>query len=386
MSQTQTDFSAKRKKRTQLKSTKPPPVLPGLPEHIAQLCLSRVQPSLLFNVCRSWRRLIYSPSFPPFLSLYTLLSSKSHQILHFYSFDPVASTWEPLPPPPDPPIDLLLHHPSFLSRKLPVQSVSVSGKLVLLAATTHNFYPALTRPLLFNPIHRNWVFGPPLNTPRRWCAAGSLHNVVYVASGIGYQFSTEVARSVEKWDLQKNKYNNNYYHNGGCGGGGGRWEKMKGLKDGTFCRDAVDAVGWRGKLCMVNVKGYGAKEGVVYDVERDTWREMPEGMIKGWRGPVAAMDEEVMLTVDETNGALRKYDEEKDDWEEMIIQSNMLVGAQQIACGGGRVCVVGGEGGIVVVDVVAAPPRIWAVDTPNGFQALAVHILPRMSQSVPTDY
>ncbi|XP_031258780.1 F-box/kelch-repeat protein SKIP25-like [Pistacia vera] len=378
----QTDFPAKRQNRTQLISDKPPPLLPGLPDHIAQLCLSRVHPSILFSVSRSWRRLIYSPSFAPFLSLYTLFSSKSDKILHFYSFDPISSTWEALPPSPsDPPIHLILHHPSFLSRKLPIQSVSVSGKLVLLAATTHNFYPALKRPLLFNPIHRNWVFGPPLLTPRRWCVAGSLRNVVYVASGIGSHFSTDVARSVEKWDLHKTKNNNNYYHNGG----GGRWEKMKGLKDGRFCREAVDAVGWRGKLCMVNVKGYGAKEGVVYDVDSDTWREMPDGMIKGWRGPVAAVDEEVMFMVDETNGALRKYDEEKDDWVQ-IIQSNMLVGAQQIAGGGGRVCVIGGdEGGIVVVDVVAEPPRLWVVETPNGYQALTVHILPRMSQPATTN-
>ncbi|KAH7577432.1 hypothetical protein ACOSP7_001667 [Xanthoceras sorbifolium] len=356
-------------------------LLPGLPDDIAQVCLSNVRcPSLVFSVCKSWRRLLYSPSFPPFLSLYTTNTYNSSNSLHFSAFDPLSCKWESLPPPP-PDQPLLLHqHSSFLSRTLPVQSVSASGNLVLLAATTHNLNAALSRPLLFNPILRNWLFGPPLLTPRRWCAAGSLGHAVYVASGIGSHFSTDVARSVEKWDLHATVSVKSC-----CSGW--RWEKMKGrLKDGRFSRDAVDAVGWRGRLCMVNVKGDAAKEGIVYDVGRDTLRDMPEGMLKGWRGPVAAMDEEILYTVDETKGSLRKYDQETDCWVE-IISSGMLVGAQQIAAAAGKVCVVcdgtdggGGGSGIVVVDVRAALPRIWLLDTPPGFQVLTVHILPRMSR------
>ncbi|CAN0840593.1 F-box/kelch-repeat protein SKIP25 [Linum grandiflorum] len=156
------------------------------------------------------------------------------------------------------------------------------------------------------------------------------------------------------------------------------------MKDGRFCREAIDAVGWKGKLCMVNVKGNSAaKEGAVYDVSRNSWEEMPAGMIGGWKGPVAAMDEEVMYTVDEVEGAVRRYVPEMDGWEE-VVASPLLRGAEQVAAGGGRVCVVcggGGGGGIVVVDVVREPARIWVVDLPNGFDyAVAVHILPRMSR------
>ncbi|CAN1143980.1 F-box/kelch-repeat protein SKIP25 [Linum perenne] len=153
------------------------------------------------------------------------------------------------------------------------------------------------------------------------------------------------------------------------------------MKDGRFSRDAIDAVGWRGKLCMVNVKGNAAKEGAVYDVVRDSWEEMPDGMIAGWNGPVAAMDEDDMFVVDEEKGAVRRYDQEKDGWEE-VVASPLLRGAQQMAAGGGRVCVVCGDGeeGIVVVDVVARPSRIWVVELPDGFDAVAVHVLPRMSR------
>lgn len=131
---------------------------------------------------------------------------------------------------------------------------------------------------------------------------------------------------------------------------------------------------------MVNVKGDAPKEGVVYDLERDEWEEMPEGMIGGWRGPVAAMDEEVMFVVDEVTGSLRRYHPEGDFWEE-VMASIRLKGAVQMAAGGGRVCVVcgGSRDAIAVVDVVASPPRIWIEPTPPGMEVVAVHVLPRIS-------
>lgn len=365
------------------------PLLPGLPDHIAQACLSLVHPSILYSVCRSWRRVIYTRSFPPFPSLYALLSSSSSSSLQnsiqFYNFDPISSSWRALPTtPPDPPLHLFLRHPSFISRNLPIQTVSASGKLVLLAATTHNFFPALPRPLVFDPDTSRWLFGPPLANPRRWCAAGTLSGAVYVASGIGSHFSIDVARSVEKWVLSKKNDNSspipigrnptrNEYM-------GWEWERVSGLRDGRFSRDAIDAVGWRGKLCMVNMKGDAVKDGVVYDAEKDAWQDMPAGMIAGWTGPVAAMNEDVMYVVDEAKGALRRYDPARDMWDQ-ILESESLRGADQIAAGGGRVCVVC-RGRIVVVDVAASGPRVWHVEAPSGLEAVAIHILPRMSQPV----
>jgi hypothetical protein len=198
-----------------------------------------------------------------------------------------------------------------------------------------------------------------------------------VASGIGSQFNTDVSKSVEKWDLQSKNVGISTIANKTITW---KWEKVKGLKDGRFCRDAIDAVGWRGKLCMVNMKGDAPKEGLVYDTEKDAWENMPEGMLAGWRGPVASMDEETMFVVDEARGVLRKYDPEKDYWEHMM-ESERLVGAQKIAAGGGRVCVIRGcSTEIVVLDVAALPVKLWVVKTPPGFEALAIHILPRMSR------
>ncbi|OWM65024.1 F-box/kelch-repeat protein SKIP25 [Punica granatum] len=378
---------AKRRKLVHNDRNPQPSLLPGLPDHIAHLCLSRVHPASLYSVCRSWRRLIYSSSFPPFLSLYALLSqldepsspapdhSSSLSRIEFATFDPVSSRWLPLPPPlPDQPLSILLRHRSFLSRIFPIQSVAVSGNLVLLAATANNFFPAIPCPLVFNPTTRAWSAGPPLSSPRRWCTAGVFRGAVYVGSGVGSQFSADVARSFEKWDLNGNDLRSSAGH-------AWKWQKLRELKDIRFSRDAIEAVGWRGKLCMVNVKGGAVREGIVYDVAEDIWEEMPKGMIGGWKGPAAAMDEAELYAVDEANGSLRRYDPERDEWDDVIVSAE-LKGAQQIAAAGGRVCALSGDAGcqIVVVDAAASPPRTWVVETPKGSRAVSVHIMPRMSQ------
>ncbi|BFG21292.1 hypothetical protein CerSpe_075660 [Prunus speciosa] len=368
----------KKHNQTQASSNETLP-LPGLPNHLAQLCLAKINPSILFSVCHSWRRLIYSPSFPPFFSLYALLSPppdhNPNSPIQFSSLDPISNTWTSLPSPPsDPPLHLLHRHPAFLSRKLPIQTLSVSGCLVLVAATNHQFKPALPRPLVFQPLSNQWSFGPPLPKPRRWCAAGTVGGKVYVASGMGTTYRGDVARSMEEWDMRRKEVS-------------ASWVKKAGLKDGRFSREAVEAIGYRGKLWMVNVKGNAIKEGAVYDVEKDTWQDMPQGMLGGWNGPTATSindddddhhDHDAMYVVDESKGVLSKYVDENDCWE-VVLDSVVLREAEQVCAGRGRVCVVCANGTrIVVVDVVAPPPRIWVVEPPPMLQVVAVHILPRM--------
>ncbi|XP_043696252.1 F-box/kelch-repeat protein SKIP25 [Telopea speciosissima] len=382
--------ATKRHRQTHQPVQQHQPLLPGLPDHLAQLCLSLVPPSLLYSVCHSWRRLIYSPSFPPFLSLYTLfysssttaattttttttsfLRNQSHQPnqlqpnpIEFLSFDPISSKWNRLPPPPSDSNHgpLLLRHPSFLSRNLPIQSVSVSNHVVLLAGTNPNLLPALSHPHIFHPNSNQWRIGPPFSTPRRWCAAGATNGKLYMVSGVGSHYSPDVARSAQRCDLRNEEW---------------VWEKVAAFKDGRFSRDAVEAVGWRGKLCMVNLKGNAPKEGAIYDVENDQWEGMPEGMLIGWNGPATAMEEEVIYVVDEDRGMLRKYNPERDCWEE-VIQSTHLKGAAQIAAASGKICAVHAGGvGIIVVDMLITPPRILTIETPPLLHALSVHILPR---------
>ncbi|KAG4176132.1 hypothetical protein ERO13_A11G224600v2 [Gossypium hirsutum] len=352
--------------------------LPGLPDDLAQRCLSSLSPSLLFSVCHSWRRLLYSPSFPPFFSLYALLSPLHNPTMAlprevvpqstivFFSFDPISSSWRSLPSPPqNPSFHLLRRHPSFLSRNLPIQSLTVSNQLIVIAATTQNLFPALSSPLVFHPESNIWFYGPQISAPRRWCAAGSAQGVVYMASGFGSHYQGDVARSLEQWDLNKKREN-------------WVWENKAGFKDGRFSREAVEAVGCRGKLCMVNVKGNALKEGAVYNVGLDKWEDMPVGMVAGWNGPAASMDEDEIYVIDEVKGRLSKYDGEKDCWVK-VIELEQLKRAEHIAAGRGKICAVSAKGErIIVVDVRDKPTRFWEVEPPCGLEVVAVHVLPRM--------
>lgn len=196
-------------------------------------------------------------------------------------------------------------------------------------------------------------------------------SAIYVASGIGSHYLSDVARSMEKWDMNKK-------------GREWKWEKMAALKDSSFSREDVQAIGYRGKLCMVNVKGKSVKQGCVYNVAKDRWEHMPEGMLTGWSGAVAATVDggDEMFVVDEERGELRKYDPDNDTWEVVLEESELLIGAEQMVAGRGRLCVVcGGGGRIVVVDMAARPLRTWVVNPPPEMELVGVHILPRMSLS-----
>lgn len=196
---------------------------------------------------------------------------------------------------------------------------------------------------------------------------------------MGSSFQRDVARTVEKWNL--NIKNADQEVEWTC-------EKIATYKDGRFSREANEAVEYKGKIFMVNIKGHAVKDGAVYNTLTNQWEEMPPGMLAGWQGP-AAMDHEreVMYVVDEANGALSKYDPDRDRWEEVIKSPENLKGAVQIAAGRGRICAVCGNnnGGstprITIVDVVNNPARIWVVNPPPEMEVISVHILPRMTYS-----
>ncbi|XP_051199411.1 F-box/kelch-repeat protein SKIP25 [Lolium perenne] len=361
------------------------PLLPGLPDHLAQLCLAPLPPRLLHAVCRPWRRLLYAPSFPPFPALYALLQDAAHAS-SFAAYDPIAARWDALPAPPMPSPPPTLCHPSFLSRRLPLQCVAAAGRLVLVAGSTHSLRPALPRPLVFDPATPRWHLGPrvPL-APRRWCAAGPARGRVFVAGGVGAGYDLAVARSAASWDPSASS---------------AAWEAAPPLRDGRFSRDAAEAVCSRGKVCMVSLRGRGAKEGAILDLDGERWEDMPPGMLAGWNGPAAASPDagDAIFLVDEEYGALNAYDWETDRWR-TLAEAEPLKGASEMAAGGGRVCVVADCGKkVVVVDVTTTPKastttrrnstltststaaRMWEVEAPEGRRIVSLHVLPRMTR------
>ncbi|GJN39326.1 hypothetical protein PR202_gb28437 [Eleusine coracana subsp. coracana] len=349
-------------------SSEQQPLLPGLPDPSAQLC------PLLASTA-SWprrvpvmappgaRRLLMAPPlcFPPFLSLYAVLDStttSASNSVSFAAYDTLSGRWEELPPPPLPSPPPQLWHPSFLSRRLPLQTVAASGRLVVVAGSTHALDPA------------RW------HDPR-WCAAGAARGRVFVAGGVGAGYDAADARAGATWDPVASPSSSS-----------GGWESLPALKDGRFSRDAAEAVCSGGKVCMVSLRTRGAKEGAVFDLQTGRWEDMPPGMMAGWTGPSSSdSGEETIYVVDEERGALIAYDWATDRWN-TVVESDRLKGAAEITAGGGRVCVaVNGGEKVIVVDVTSSskppPPRkmMWEVSAPAGKRVVALHVLPRMTRA-----
>lgn len=133
---------------------------------------------------------------------------------------------------------------------------------------------------------------------------------------------------------------------------------------------------------MVNVQGRGVKEGIVYDIEKDKWEEMPVGMLKGWTGPVVgptANGDGCMYVVDEMSGEVRAHKWGEDRWQLVAAASEARQGAVVAAVGGGKMCVAVTRGNAVEVVDVARPEKTWSVELPKGGRVIALHVLPRMS-------
>ncbi|XP_022868988.1 F-box/kelch-repeat protein SKIP25-like isoform X2 [Olea europaea var. sylvestris] len=91
------------------------------------------------------------------ISLSTLLFSTEFAVQDFNCFDPISSTWRMLPSPP---IEAL----RFDFRHHPQRSPSIQSSICL---------------IVFDPISRNWSFGPLLSNPRPG-ASLVLHMVQYI--------------------------------------------------------------------------------------------------------------------------------------------------------------------------------------------------------------
>lgn len=347
-------------------------LLPGLPDHLAQLCLSLVPPTLLAAVSRRWRRLLYTPSFPPFLALYALLESdpltpSTQHSLGLSCYDPISRRWSELPPPPADVSSslrsLLLRHPSFIARPIPVQSVAAGDHLVVVAGSTKNLRPALRRPIAFDPRSRKWCLGPKFHRPRRWCAAGGADGAVFISGGVSNSYSSDVAKSACLWDPMSSKP---------------AWRPAAQLKEGhRFSREPVEAVHSAGRVCITS----SAKDGAIYEIGADRWVEMPAHLQSGWSGQATSDGGGAIYVVDEMRGELKEFEWERDTWT-VVMRSERLKGTVRLAAGGGKVCAaVNGGASVLVVDVGSTRRRgkTWEVEPPEGKKVIGLHVLPRTS-------
>ncbi|EFJ30784.1 hypothetical protein SELMODRAFT_409427 [Selaginella moellendorffii] len=385
------------------------PLLPGLPDDLALLCLARVDRiSGLWGVARSWQRLLYDcPFFFParaklglpggFNWLYVLIASKNTKnstggaaAFQWYAFDPLAAKWHRLPPMPHD-VRFELSRRGFLPGPYSLSSIqcaSTSDKLIVVAGTRTAgadtqaapsssaatasvprappggmppVEPALDSPLVFHVRTASWSRGPRYTVPRRWCSCGTTAGgQLLVASGCGNEWDLRTARQAEMWDT-----------NGGAVAG---WRAVQPLESSKLSREATPAVEFDGKLYMVS-----ARSGLVLNPGSETWEPMPSGLTRGWNGPGVTSGGKLFV-MDDTAGRIKAYDGGTESWV-CVLEDKRLKNLRNVVAAHGKIC--GSVGGLIrVVDIGKSPVEFRDIEIPVEGQIMGLQILSKLEGSV----
>lgn len=361
-------------------------LMEGLPDHLAMVSLARVPISSLRGVCKSWQNLLYDPHFQSLREasgssrldwVYTLVQSNDKSF-KWRAFDPFASQWHDLPPPPHP-MEFQLSNPDCIGVFYSVQCASTSTKLVMVSAIKARrtdgqnprmtMEPALQHPYIFDTHTGAWTQGAPFLVPRKWCVCGVAGQILYVASGSGNNWDRELSKSVEAYHI-----------------GDDKWQQRRSLSSSKFSGEAMNAVENDAKLYFVSGRGVFSKGGVVYDVATDSWSDMAPGLKNGWTGPVVVVNGKFYL-LETPAGKLKVYVPEDDVWKTIMVDPKLqnlevfvgsrgkIVGieasSKDPAVAGGRV--------LRVVDVASEAPRIFDIPVEEG-QVVSVQVLAMMNQ------
>ncbi|KVI08537.1 F-box/kelch-repeat protein SKIP6-like [Cynara cardunculus var. scolymus] len=318
-------------------SSRPPLLIPQLPDDVAVQCIARVPRSYhlsLSLVSKLWRYTIRSPHFFATRSLlHSTQQSLYLNIRHNSSFKwyhhPNPNPTDKGPLSPLPPIPIQPVGPAY----------AVLGPKIYLIGGSINDIPSASVWILDCRVNK-WEIGPKMRVGREFAAAETVNGKIYVMGGCLVDNRT---RSVN-------------------------WAEIFDPAVGAWCplpSSSVDAKDkWMHANAVIDGKIYAMADrgGVVYDVAEMEWGRVPKRLDLGWRGRAAVIDG--VLYCYDYLGKIRGYDVEKDAWKEL---RGVEKGLPKFLCGAtmvdldGRLCVVweckeggGGGGGGKTMDIMCA--------------------------------
>ncbi|XP_078163157.1 galactose oxidase/kelch repeat superfamily protein [Carex rostrata] len=263
------------------------PVIPGLPDHIAEHCLLHLPfpyPSLLRSVSPSWNKALLSPSFlltksKLSLSIPRLFVFSFHpQTLRIQcqSLDPVSHQWFLLPQIPlSTPI-----HPCYLV----CGTVASRGEMFLLGGDGNC--------LVYRATTNTWSVLGSMTVPGVPLAVGEVSDgrIVAVNENSG-ELSAEIFDPITD-----------------------RWDRAAVMLQGI---ERYDAATINGRVYLTEGWAWpfdNPPRGAVYDAAHDTWQEMPKGMREGWTGSSAIINGTLYIVTEYGDNNLKLYDKTRDEW------------------------------------------------------------------------
>ncbi|XP_059460498.1 F-box protein AFR [Corylus avellana] len=277
------------------------PLIPGLPDEIAELCLLYLpypyQASVSL-VSFSWKRTIRDPFFLSsktalslsFPYIFVLAFHESTARIQWQTLDPRSGRWFVLPPMPCP---WTACPPGFACASLPRQ-----GKLVVLGGNRMRSDPEtpMQSTIVYRTSTNQWSLMSPMPTPRSFFVAGSIKGKIVAVGGNGTG-STESIATAECYDPESDT-----------------WTAAATI-DTRLARYESAVVGNK----MYVTEGWSwpfkfSPRGRVYDPDENTWQGMSKAMREGWSGLSVVLDGRMFMISEYGDCPMKVYVPDDDTW------------------------------------------------------------------------
>lgn len=270
------------------------PLIPGLPDEIAELCLLFLPypyQALVSLVSSSWKRAVTEPAFlssKRALSIslpyvFVLASHESSARIQWQSLDPRSGRWFVLPPMP---CSRPVSPPGFACASLPRQ-----GKLFVLGGMRSDPDIPMQTTIVYRTSTNQWSPVSPMPTPRSVFVAGSIKEKIVAVGG------NESIATAECYDPESDT-----------------WTAAATIDTGLAKYESA-VVGNK----MYVTEGWSwpcnfSPRGRVYDPDEDTWRGMSKGMREGWSGLSVVLDGRMFMISEYGDCPMKVYVPDDDTW------------------------------------------------------------------------
>ncbi|KFK32651.1 hypothetical protein AALP_AA6G270800 [Arabis alpina] len=273
------------------------PLIPGLPNDIAELCLLRLPypyHALFRSVSSSWNKTITNPRFlfskqslslsSPYLFVFAF--NKSTSKIRWQALNLESGRWFILPPMPNSFTNI-----SSSPHALSCVSIPRQGKLFVLGGGESS-----RSAVVYTALTNSWSFLPSMMSPRTYFVAGNLNGKI-IAVGGSLERNGEAMRDVESYDPESDT-----------------WIARKELPmvlakydSAVIGKEMFVTEGWAWPFMFPPM-------GHVYDSEEDTWREMSGGMKEGWTGGSVVIRERLFVISEHGDFPMKVYSGGDDTW------------------------------------------------------------------------
>lgn len=327
------------------------PLIPGLPDEVAELCLLHAPypyQALVRSVSSSWNRAITHPAFKKTLSrsyLFVVAVNKATGKIQWQALDPSSARWFVLPPMP---LSDAVCQTSFACASLPRQ-----GKLFVMGMETAVVYSTATN---------QWSPASGVPGGRSFFAAEEVNGRI-VAVG---------ERGTGIYDPEKDKWTRGAALSG----------ELKRYEAAAVEGRVYVTEGW----CWPFTR---RPRGWAYDSERDTWREMREGLRDGWTGVSVAVEGKLFVIAEYGDLPVKFYDEGTDTWRCVGGDRFPREAMQRPFCGrglDGKIYVISSGFNVAIGSVVFVnnvPQHDSHNDNNNGGQGVGVELTWQVVEAPP---